>query len=281
MRNQFDSIGVMQGRLLPKYLGQYQAHPFGYWEDEFEIAKNLGVDYIEFILDYDNAYSNPLLNLEGINKISDLIQKTGVDVKTVCADYFMKAPLHSPNKNISKYSIEIMCKLVSMCRKLDISVIVLPCVDQSSLNSKEDKDRLVSAINAIISNFENANIFLSLETDLAPEPFAELLQRFNSEKVTVNYDIGNSASLGFDPIEELNTYGKLVSDVHIKDRVLGGGPVILGEGDANFDICIDKLREIGYQGPYVMQAYRDEEGVNIFKNQLDWFLKKREKINAR
>ena len=29
-----------------------------------------------------------------------------------------------------------------------------------------------------------------------------------------------------------------------------------------------------------MQAYRDEEGVNIFKSQLDWFLKKR-KINAR
>ncbi len=281
MRKQFDSIGVMQGRLLPKYLGQYQAHPFGYWEDEFSIAKNLGVDYIEFILDYDNAYSNPLLNLEGIYKISDVIQKTGVDVKTVCADYFMKAPLHSPDKNISKLSIEIMCKLVSMCHKLDISVIVLPCVDQSSLSSKEDKDRLVSVINSIIKNFENANIYLSLETDLAPAPFAELLERFNSEKVTVNYDIGNSAALGFDPIEELNTFGKLISDVHIKDRVLGGGPIMLGDGNADFDICIAKLKEIGYRGPYIMQAYRDEEGVNIFKSQLDWFLKKREKINAR
>ena len=73
-----------------------------------------------------------------------------MDVKTVCADYFMRAPLHSPDKNISKLSIDIMCKLVSMCQKLDISVIVLPCVDQSSLNSKEEKDRLVSAINSII-----------------------------------------------------------------------------------------------------------------------------------
>lgn len=281
MINQFDSIGVMQGRLLPKYLGRYQAHPFGYWEDEFFIAENLYLDYIEFILDYDNAYSNPLLNLEGINKISDVIQKTGVDVKTVCADYFMKAPLHSSDKNISKLSIEIMRKLVSMCHKLGVSVIVLPCVDQSSLNSKEDKDRLVSVINSIINDFENANIFLSLETDLAPVPFAELLERFNSEIVTVNYDIGNSASLGFDPVEEFNTYGKLISDVHIKDRVLGGGPVMLGKGNADFDICIAKLNEIRYQGPYVMQAYRDEEGVNIFKNQLDWFLKKKEKINAR
>ena len=130
-----------------------------------------------------------------------------------------------------------MCKLVSMCHKLDISVIVLPCVDQSSLSSKEDKDRLVSVINSIIKNFENANIYLSLETDLAPAPFAELLERFNSEKVTVNYDIGNSAALGFDPIEELNTFGKLISDVHIKDRVLGGGPIMLGDGNTDYDIC--------------------------------------------
>ena len=42
-------IGVMQGRLLPKYQGRYQAHPIGYWEDEFEIAASIGIDLIEFI----------------------------------------------------------------------------------------------------------------------------------------------------------------------------------------------------------------------------------------
>ena len=31
--------GIMQGRLLPKYKNRYQAHPFGYWEDEFWIAQ--------------------------------------------------------------------------------------------------------------------------------------------------------------------------------------------------------------------------------------------------
>ena len=42
----------MQGRLLPKYKGRYQAHPFGYWQDEFPIASELGLDCIEFIFDY-------------------------------------------------------------------------------------------------------------------------------------------------------------------------------------------------------------------------------------
>ena len=68
----------------------------------------------------------------------------------------------------------------------------------------------------------------------------------------------------------MNTFGKLISDVHIKDRVLGGGPIMLGI-NVDFDICIAKLKEIDYRGLYIMQAYRDEEGVNIFKSQLDWF----------
>ena len=58
MQNKF---GVMQGRLVPKYLGRYQAHPIGYWQEEFFIAQNLGLDCIEFILDFNEAIFNPLL----------------------------------------------------------------------------------------------------------------------------------------------------------------------------------------------------------------------------
>ena len=29
----------MQGRLLPKYQGRYQAFPVGNWKDEFKVAK--------------------------------------------------------------------------------------------------------------------------------------------------------------------------------------------------------------------------------------------------
>ena len=117
---------------------------------------------------------------------------------------------------------------------------------------------------------EKENINLSLETDLAPKPFIELLNKLNSKNITVNYDIGNSASLGYNPTEELEIYGDRISDIHIKDRTLDGGPVVLGEGDADFDSFFNALSKIDYHGPFIMQAYRDEEGVSIFKSQLDW-----------
>ena len=59
----------------------------------------------------------------------------------------------------------------------------------------------------------------------------------------------------------------------------------ISESKTNFIVTIDddcipsenflighfnKLKEFDYQGPFIMQAYRDEEGVEIFKKQLDW-----------
>ena len=49
--NVLKSIGVMQGRLLPKYKGKYQAHPKGYWQNEFKIAKSIGISHIQFLFD--------------------------------------------------------------------------------------------------------------------------------------------------------------------------------------------------------------------------------------
>jgi len=59
----------MQGRLLPKYQGRYQAHPLGYWQEEFPKAAELGLDCIEFILDFNDAELNPLLRDDGPDEI--------------------------------------------------------------------------------------------------------------------------------------------------------------------------------------------------------------------
>ena len=46
--------------------------------------------------------------------------------------------------------------------------------------------------------------------------------------------------------------------------------VELGQGDANFKSFFEKLKQFHYTGPYILQAFRDNEGVEIFKRQLTW-----------
>ena len=264
-------FGIMQGRLLPKFNNRYQAHPLGYWKEEFSIAKELGLSYIDFILDHNDYEINPLMSDLGIIEIEKIIQKTGVGVRSICADIFMVAPLHSENNSISNTSKEILLKLIENSAKLGITDIVIPCVDQSTLKGEYDQTRLIENLAEPIKFATKKKINLALETDLAPIPFLDLLNKLDSDVVKVNYDIGNSASLGFDIFEEFKLYGNKISDIHLKDRVLGGGSVVLGAGNANFKSFFDVFSKIDFKGPIVMQVYRDEEGIEIFKKQFDWF----------
>ena len=256
-------LGTMQGRLVPKLNGRYQAHPKGYWRDEFNAAAEFELELIEFILDYEDADINPLLN--DIPAICSAIAETGVGVESVCADYFMVAPLQRVPR-----SITVLEKLIDASVQLGVRDIVIPCVDQSSLVDGSDTIAFVNVIQSLAEKANAKEVNLSLETDLAPRPFAELLDRIGSKSVTVNYDMGNSASLGYDPVEEFLAYGDRITDIHIKDRIHGGGPVVLGEGHCDFDRVFKQINESSYSGPLIMQAYRDDEGRVIFEKQKTW-----------
>ena len=75
-------------------------------------------------------------------------------------------------------------------------------------------------------------------------------------------------------MEELEIYGNRITDIHIKDRIHGGGSVMLGRGDTDFHAFFNALSKIDYQGPFIMQVYRDDEGVAVFKEQLEWLKSK-------
>ena len=270
MANKF---GIMQGRLLPKLNNRYQAHPIGYWQDEFILAKKLKLDLIEFIFDYDNYMLNPLMSLSGIENIQRVISETGVNVKTICADYFMEAPIHSTNNSVSKKSLEVLKELIKNSSLLGVTDVILPCVDHSKLSDSSDKKRLITHLKSLNDFLNDYKINISLETDLNPSEFVELIKAVNSQFVKINYDTGNSACLGYNLSEEFNTYGEFISDIHIKDRLLNGGSVFFGEGNVNFDLFFEELKKLNYNGPIIFQLYRDDEGVEIFKKQFELFNK--------
>src|SRR6056300_45516 len=118
------NIEIMQGRLLPKYQGRYQAHPLGYWEKEFPIASKLGLDTIEFILDFNNFEKNPLLTSRGIEKIKKLEEKNNIVVRSICADYFMQAPLHCDDTATVDKSINVLVRLIKNAALMKVRDIV-------------------------------------------------------------------------------------------------------------------------------------------------------------
>ena len=265
-------IGFMQGRLVKKYNSRYQAFPPNTWKKEFEIARELQLAMIEFIADFENEDENPFFSSKKeLDCLSDLASKNNLEVVSICADYFMKYKLINSNTfALNDASLDALKVLLANGKFYGIKNIVLPFVDESSLSSIFREQKVSDSLKRIIDFFEKVEIECSLELDLHPDEILELFYSFNSDFVKINYDIGNSAALGFDCEEELNKYGHLINDIHLKDRILRGGPVIFGTGSANFDPLFDFIHKNKFSGPIIMQSYRDEEGLEIFKKQLNW-----------
>jgi len=161
--------------------------------------------------------------------------------------------------------------LLERCVDTGIGRIVLPFVDASSIRTRDDEAQARSAVEAALITAEGLDIEFHLETDLEPEQFARFLEPFPRSNVFVNYDSGNSASLGFRAAEEFAAYGDRVGSVHIKDRVRGGSTVPLGTGDADFDAIFTALDQVGYRGDLILQVARGTPG-----DELSWARTNRE-----
>ena len=79
-----NKYGVMQGRLLPKVEGRYQAFPLSMWQKEFHIARECKVDVIEFILDFNEVNYNPLLKEGGLDEIKKLLNLVSLYTINLC-----------------------------------------------------------------------------------------------------------------------------------------------------------------------------------------------------
>jgi hexulose-6-phosphate isomerase len=264
-------IGIMQGRLSPRIDGKIQAYPANTWQKEFEIAKKIGYSAVEWIVEKPLEI-NAMMSKSGIKEIKDVISKTEVRIDYVCADIFMQQPLVRMTQEIEEENKELLKNILLNAKEVGAIGVEIPFVDASSIKSESEKNELISCMQEAFELAEEIGMKISLETDLNPTSFKELLDRINLNHVQANYDIGNSASLGFDPVEEIDAIGNRILNVHIKDRKLGSTTVPLGTGDADIKLSLSRLSEINYLGGITMQAARGTDDIEVAKSQLKYTL---------
>lgn len=257
------NIGIMQGRLTePKGRG-IQFFPFDNWENEFYSARDCGLDEIEFIFDYDNYEKNPLWSDSGIQSVRYLMKNTSIEINVVCFDYFMRRPFYKAPKDeeelIRNENTMIMKGVLSAMDKLGICLIEIPLVDDSALKSFEEKVKFKAWMQEIIKEAPE-DIRFGLETDLPPQEFRDYILSFEEPRLGANYDSGNSSGIGYNLYEEVTTLQDLIFNIHIKDRVYHGTTVQLGTGSADFERLFQGLQEIGYEGNFILQAARGDDG---------------------
>jgi hexulose-6-phosphate isomerase len=266
----------MQGRLSPLINKKIQAFPVNFWRNEFPIAERLGIRKMEWTLDYDGFNRNPLLTKEGQKEILMLCSKHNISIPSLTGDCFMQEPFWKEKDKEKRESLKKdFFEVVKACVSVNIKIIVIPLVDNGKIENDTNVEILLLFMLNNTKFFQDNEIKILFESELIPKELARFISNLPKNIYGINYDIGNSSSLGFDPEEEFFYVGDRILNVHVKDRLLGGTTVPLGKGNADFPKVFKLLNEKKYTGNYILQTARakDESHAEI----LETYIKQTEK----
>jgi L-ribulose-5-phosphate 3-epimerase len=256
-------IGFMQGRLSPQIDGKIQAFPWPYWRDEFPLARDLGFARLEWTLDHDDLAANPLMTPEGQAEIRALSAEHGVAVSSITGDCFMQAPFWKANGAGRAALVEEMAAVIRAGAAVGASLVVVPLVDNGSVATPDEEAALAEGLAALTPLLRELGVQIAFECDYPPAQLAQFIGAFPADAFGINFDIGNSASLGWASAEEIPLIAPRLINVHVKDRVLGGTTVPLGQGDADLPTVFRLLGEAGYDGFLILQTARAADGDHL------------------
>jgi L-ribulose-5-phosphate 3-epimerase len=256
-------VGFMQGRLSPLIDGRIQSFPWGTWKNEFKLGEQIDIHIVEWTLDHDRLYENPLLTHDGRTEILSLCKLHEFVVPSVTGDCFMQSPFWKAGGAEREKLQQDFLAVAKSCAEVGVHIIVVPLVDNGRLENAGQEDVLVSFMKSQTEYLSLHGLRVAFESDFKPAELARFIGRLNPAQFGVNYDIGNSAALGYVPDEEFANFGQRIINVHVKDRKLGGATVPLGTGDANFEAVFSGLAKNGYDGNYILQTARSANGDHV------------------
>ena len=258
----------MQGRLSPIVDNKIQSFPWKNWEKEFEIASQNNISTMEWTIDDDNLYDNPLLNTDGIKKINLLSSEYDIKIPSLTGDCFMQNPFWKASGDKKTKLHKDFINILYGCHYANISIVLIPLVDNGAIENEFQEKNLFNFLDSQKELLKKLSLRVCFESDFSPKNLKRFISKYDEDLFGINYDIGNSASLGFNPTEEFFEYGARIINVHIKDRTFCGSTVPLGEGDADFPLIYGLLKDYNYKGNLILQTARaiNENHLEVLLN---------------
>ena len=248
-------IGFVQGRLSPLINGRIQAFPVAYWLDELSHASKHNFTLIEWTVDYLTFQKNALLI--DFDSCAHALRKNGLRVNSLTCDFIMEKPFYRCKKSEKDRLLHDLRQVIHSTGKLkQNTILVIPLVDNGALKNKNEENIVLSVVESLYPLLKHYGLKIAFESNYPPERLRTFIMRFNSTFVGVNYDMGNSASLGFCAKNEIKCYGEHIINVHVKDKLHKGVSVPLGKGDVDFNAVFSTLKDVGYQGDFILQTAR-------------------------
>ncbi|MCM3763634.1 L-ribulose-5-phosphate 3-epimerase [Neobacillus niacini] len=255
-------IGIYE-KALPKDIS---------WLERLRIAKRLGFDFVEMSIDESDERLDRL-DWTSQQKKEFLLAKleTGISVPSICLSGHRRFPLGSHDPNLRSHGLTIMQKAIDLAHDLGVRVIQLAGYDVY-YEAKSQQTRQLFIENLIVSCQWAAEKQIILAIEIMDDTFINSISKYikiankvDSPWLYVYPDLGNLSAWGNDAAEELRIGKNEIAAIHLKDTVpvsyknLGKfKDVPFGQGCVDFIGCFHTLKEIEYNGPFLIEMWSEK-----------------------
>ncbi|PEK39637.1 hypothetical protein CN568_24140 [Bacillus pseudomycoides] len=250
------NFGIIQGRLSQTPPEVLQKFPDN-WKEEFFLAKELGLKYIELLVEREFNPNNPIYSPQGLAEIKSVSEQTGVGVNSVCIDTFIQQDFEE--------GFHKLIELIPSFAAIGVRRLIIPFFESSELNNvsiQRYKEPLLNCAN-IAREF---GVEICIESSLKADELISFLDDLKNSNVKVCYDTGNSTFFGHDVAGDVVKLGSRITHVHIKDRTFSGENVLLGDGNAEIRNAISLLWNLNYKGGFTFETTRGANPVLTASN---------------
>ncbi len=242
------------------------------WPEKFQTAKELGFDFIEISVDEsDERLARLDWSFEEREAIRQAMRESGVSLRSMCFSGHRRYPLGSRDAKTRRLALELMEKAIRLAADLGIRVIQLAGYDVYYEPSGQDtKENFIAGLKACAAMAAREQVMLAVE--IMDTPFLNSITKYleydrliDSPWLAVYPDIGNLNAWGNDVKAELQKGRNRIVAVHVKETKnvtddYGGQfrDVLFGQGDMDFAAIFRDLKELAYEGPFVLEMWGDK-----------------------
>lgn len=235
------------------------------WEEKFRAAKMAGFDYMELSVDEsDERLARLDWTDEEIEEVRAAMRREGIRFQTMCLSGHRRFPFGSKDPQTRERAREIMEKAILLSVKLGIRCIQLATYDVYYEESDDEtKELFLQGMKESVGMAARAGVILAMEimdTEFVGTIVRAMhyIREIPSPYFKIYPDMGNLSNFSSDAPAELELGLSETVAIHVKETKPGiFKEVPFGEGQVDFVRIFRKLKELNYQGMFLVEMWAD------------------------
>lgn len=203
------------------------------------------------------------------NRLLHRCEMLGLRITALCGDL----GLGFTNAKTVKKAVETTAKFFEVAQLLNVPIVTSHIGHVNDPKNPDASKTALDALRRLGDTGEKRNTTFASETGTEDgQPLRAFLDELAHPRIRLNFDPANMTMRGFDVESCVRLLGPFIAHTHAKDAQLNGGERALGCGDIDWPRYLGWLRNVGYEGPLVIEreggnAWRDDvrQGLTLLR----------------